>query len=49
MDSHFWGYSTEGKKLFTTQNNVIRIMASAHKREMSGSLFKQVLYSIRQR
>jgi hypothetical protein len=42
MQSHFWGYSTEGKKLFTTVNKVIRIMASAHKREMSGSLFKQV-------
>ena len=42
MEPHFWGYSTGGKRLFTIQNKVIRIMATAHKRELSGSLFKQV-------
>jgi len=38
----FYGDSTEGKRLFTTQNKVIRIMASAHERELSGSLFKPI-------
>jgi hypothetical protein len=37
----FWGASTEGKRLFTTQKKVIRIMANAQKRELSGSLFKR--------
>jgi hypothetical protein len=37
----FWGDSTEGKRLFTTQKKVIRIMPSAQERELSGSLFKR--------
>jgi len=36
----FWGDSTEGKRLFTTQKKVIRIMAKALERKLSGSLFK---------
>jgi len=31
----------DGKRLITTQKKVIRIMASAQERELSGSLFKQ--------
>jgi len=38
----FWGYSTEGKRLFTTQKKVIRIMANAQASELNGSLFKQI-------
>jgi len=37
----FWGNTTEGKRLFTTQKRVIRIMVSAQERELSGSLFKR--------
>jgi hypothetical protein len=38
----FLGDSTEGKRLFTTQKKVIRILASAQERELSGSLFKPI-------
>ena len=37
----FYGDSTEGKRLFTTQKKVIRIMANAQERELGRSLFKQ--------
>ena len=37
----FWGDSTEGKRLFTNQKKLVRIIASAHERELSGSLFKR--------
>jgi hypothetical protein len=35
------GESTEGKRLFTNQKKVIRKIANAQKRELSGSLFKR--------
>jgi hypothetical protein len=37
----FWGDSTEGRRLFTTQKKVIRKMANAQERKLRGSLFKQ--------
>jgi len=36
----FSGDSIEGKRLFTTQKKVIRIMAKALERKLSGSFFK---------
>jgi hypothetical protein len=36
----FWGYSTDGKRLFTNQKS-IRRMANSQEKELSGSLFKQ--------
>ena len=38
--SHIFGDSMEWKRLFTTQKKVIRIMAKALERKLSGSLFK---------
>jgi hypothetical protein len=37
----FWGYSTEGKRLFTNEKKVITKMANSQEKELSGSLFKQ--------
>jgi hypothetical protein len=36
-----WGDSTKGKRLFTTQKKVIRIVANSQERKLSASLFRQ--------
>jgi hypothetical protein len=41
MESYFGVIQQKGKRLFTTQKKVIKKMANAQERELSGSLFKQ--------